>query len=465
MPTLEELTQGRSDVQARAEEIIQAIDGVPTPEQAEQLGTLNTQFEDFDGQLRSAEQATGIADKFRSRAGASQGATSAIYGGGEGGPGAAAGEGEQDQAVTPGELFLRSQAYGDWIGRFPNGGPAVGTEAQSGSMEYDQYRNLLGMPNATEKLRGFLSPMKARALITSADASAGHLVRPDFRGLLEPYIGYRPLTIRQLVTVIPVATDAIEYVVEATRVSNAAPVAESTALNSTVVSGQSWVTAGTKPEGGLTFAPRSDTVRTIAEWVAATRRILSDAPALRTYIDQYLTDDIAIELEDQMIAGGGGGENFTGILNTVGIQTAGPPGVNASMLDVIRTAKRLVRINARTNATAVLVNPVDGEAIDLLKWGSGATASGYQGQGPYGASDGPGRIWGIPYVESEAVPAGTALVGDFRRAVLFDREQTNISVGTANDDFLRNIVRVLAEMRAGFGVIRPSAFVAVDLVA
>jgi HK97 family phage major capsid protein len=57
----------------------------------------------------------------------------------------------------------------------------------------------------------------------------------------------------------------------------------------------------------------------------------------------------------------------------------------------------------------------------------------------------------------------TALVGDFRRAMLFDRETTSISIGTAGDDFIRNLVRVLAELRAGFVVIRPAAFVAVTL--
>jgi hypothetical protein len=38
-------------------------------------------------------------------------------------------------------------------------------------------------------------------------------------------------------------------------------------------------------------------------------------------------------------------------------------------------------------------------------------------------------------------------------------------VGTAGDDFIRNIVWVLAEMRAGFGVLRPRAFAIADLVA
>lgn len=38
------------------------------------------------------------------------------------------------------------------------------------------------------------------------------------------------------------------------------------------------------------------------------------------------------------------------------------------------------------------------------------------------------------------------------------QEQVTISVGTVDQDFIRNIVRVLAELWAGFGVIRPSAF-------
>ena len=49
--------------------------------------------------------------------------------------------------------------------------------------------------------------------------------------------------------------------------------------------------------------------------------------------------------------------------------------------------------------------------------------------------------------------------------MLFDREDVQVSVGTADQDFIRNIVRLLAETRLGFAVTRPAAFVEVDLVA
>jgi len=294
---------------------------------------------------------------------------------------------------------------------------------------------------------------KMRALTTANDASAGLFVQSLRRGLIEPGL-VRPLTIRQLVSVLPVTTDTIEYVKEASRISAAAPVAEATALTGT---------SGTKPEGGLTFATVTDTVKTIAEWVPATKRILADAPQVQAYIDEYLTRDLAEELEDQMVSGSGSGENFTGILNTAGVQTQAAL-ANDNNFDVIRRAKTLVRLNARTVATAAVLNPVDAQNMDIAKSGSAASPYGYWGAGPFGAGAGPQNLWGIPIVESEAVAAGTGLVGDFSRAILYDRESTQISVGTVNDDFIRNIVRILAELRAGFGVIRPKAFVHVTLV-
>ena len=57
------------------------------------------------------------------------------------------------------------------------------------------------------------------------------------------------------------------------------------------------------------------------------------------------------------------------------------------------------------------------------------------------------------------LPTGgcTALVGDFSKAVLFDRQSLSITLGTIIDQFVRNMITVLGEIWAGFGVIRPSA--------
>jgi HK97 family phage major capsid protein len=337
------------------------------------------------------------------------------------------GEGTGESA---GDLFVRSTSYQKWLQRFPGGGPAA-----EGTFTAD--------PVPIEG--GF------RSLITSADASAGTLVRPDYRGLLEPGL-VRPPRIRDLLTILPTSSDAAEYTREVSRVAAAAPVAEATAATGS---------SGLKPEGGLAFELKTAPVRTFAVWVPATKRIVSDAPALRAYVDSYLLGDLLTELEDQIVAGSGAGENFLGIINTPTVGTAGPPAGGQSMLHVLREGLRKVKLEGRTNPTAIAVHPTDGEAIDLLQVNN--EPNHFVGPGPYG--QGIKTVWGVPVIETDAIPEGFALVGDFRRAVLFDREQSAISIGTAGDDFLRNIVRVLAEARAGFAVVRPTAFVIVDLVA
>jgi HK97 family phage major capsid protein len=437
-------------------------EGVPeNDEQRDKLRTLDEKYKELLKNIEDGTQDQGAIDSFRAaKTGDDKDKPDLYSQDGDDGRDTKfrAGDNFSGQPYTPGEVFVRSEQYAEWIKRFPSGAPARG-DAMSDAVEFPVLSKMLGLITATDQMRagGTITPDKFRALLTASDAVAGQLIRPDYRGLLEPGL-LRPLTVRQLVTTIPTTTDAIEYVKEASRILGAAPVSEATQLLHT------GDTTATKPEGGLTFSLVQDVVRTIAEWVPATRRVLQDAPQLRAYIDSYLVDDLALELEDQIVAGNGTGQNFRGILNTVGVQTAGPPAGATNMLDVLRTARRLVVTNARTFPTAVLINPADAESIDLLKFG-GATPTAYVGSGPYtsGGSFNP-TIWGMNMVESEAIPPGNALVGDFRRAVLFDREATTITVGTAGDDFIRNIVRILAELRAGFGVIRPAAFVIADLV-
>jgi HK97 family phage major capsid protein len=187
--------------------------------------------------------------------------------------------------------------------------------------------------------------------------------------------------------------------------------------------------------------------------------VIADAPQLRAYIDEYLDADIQTELEDQIVAGDGVGENFTGLMTVARTQTLAAPTAPASNLDNIRKAITLVRVNARSEPNAIVLNPTDAQNIDLLKENN--EANNFVGPGPYGIG-GP-RMWGVAVVETDALTAGTALVGDFSKAVLFDRLALSITLGTINDQFIRNMVTVLGEIRAGFGVVRPAAFVKATL--
>jgi HK97 family phage major capsid protein len=179
-------------------------------------------------------------------------------------------------------------------------------------------------------------------------------------------------------------------------------------------------------------------VRTIALWVPAITRVVADAPQLRAYIDEYLDADIQTELEDQIVTGDGLGENLTGLMNVSGRQTLSAPTAPASNLDSIRQAKTLIRTNARSEPSAVVLNPTDAQNIDLLKRNN--EPNNFAGPGPYGVGAAP--LWNVPVVETNALSAGTALIGDFSKAVLFDRLSLSITLGTINDQFIRNMVTV-----------------------
>jgi len=57
-------------------------------------------------------------------------------------------------------------------------------------------------------------------------------------------------------------------------------------------------------------------------------------------------------------------------------------------------------------------------------------------------------------------------VGNFKTLILWDREQAGVQMTDShNDFFVRNLVAILAEARAAFGCLRPSAIVEMDLTA
>jgi HK97 family phage major capsid protein len=321
-----------------------------------------------------------------------------------------------------------------------------------------------------DQMKGLNSPAVAfdsKALITGvSDTSAGSLVIPDNLGLQVGLAGFqRELTIRDLITVGQTDSDQIDYVRVTAITNNAAPVAEATGaglLASTEAGGLTDAAGGLKPESGLTLEKVSTTVKTIAHWLPATKRALSDAAQIRTLIDTFLRYGLEEELEDQIVAGSGAGENFEGILTVAGTQAQA---WDTNLLVTTRKARTKVRTVGRARPTAYVLNPADNERIDLLRDDSGGAGTG---QFLFGSPAGlqVQTLWGLPRVESEAIPAGTGLVGDFRRAVLWDREQASIQVSDSHADFfVRNLVAILAEMRAGFGVIQPSAFVEIDLTA
>lgn len=335
------------------------------------------------------------------------------------------------------------------------------------SLEYKSLMDQFGSGHINAKARVQSSPMGVKALITGAsDTSGGAFVTTDRQSDFE-LLGRRPLTIRDLISVRQTTSDTVDFVQQTAQATSADVVAEATssAAPTTGASSGAALTLATgggyKPEGSIAFQVVTATVKTIAEWVPATKRGLADASQLRGLIDQELRDDLAETEEDEILNGSGTGEHLTGILNTSGIQAQAYAATVTDLDPLLETtlkAKTKVRTVGRSIASGYLLNPADWEKIQLAR-----LAKNPQNEAVAGAIP---TLHGLPVVESEAIAAGVGLVGDFRKAVLWDREQASITATDSHADFfIRNLVAILGEERVAFGVTRPKAFVSIDLTA
>jgi HK97 family phage major capsid protein len=326
-------------------------------------------------------------------------------------------------------------------------------------IDSDAYKGLVASGELTssaalgvKRLGEALKKDEFKALLTgAADLSGGAFITPDRIGYYP--LPLRPITLLDLITVGDTTSDLVEYVRQTSVTIAAGNVPEATDVTGT---------SGTKPQSDMAFDVVQTGVKQIAHWMAATRRALADVGQLRTIIDQVLRYGLDRRLEDQVLAGDGTGENLRGILNTTGLQSvpAGPQ----SHADKVHFGITKVLL-ANFQATGVVMNPLDWETIRLSREDTGGPGTGAYIFGPPSQA-GVETLWGRAVAQSPAIPQGTALVGDLRAAILWVREGVQILASDSHADFfIRNLVAVLAENRAAFGVPYPQAIAEVDLAA
>jgi HK97 family phage major capsid protein len=322
--------------------------------------------------------------------------------------------------------------------------PSVGLKGWTLDRVKQRYRHAQ-MLSAEEKA---LVVAGGPAVTTGGGTGAGAFIVPQQYGEMID-LPYRPLVMRDVVTVGNTGSEVIEYVrMTDVGTSNAAGVAEATNIST-----------GTKPESVAPGLLRiSTTVKTVAHWIPITKKAIADAPQMRTLVDGFLMNGLDQTLEDQMVQGDNTGENFQGILNTPGLSIQAYTAGTYPTLTTLRKGRTKSILIGRVTPNAILLNPNDWETIDLITDGEDRYLYG----GP--SALGTPRIWGLPVIEAEAIPAGVGLVGDFRNCILWDREQAAVQMSDSHSDFfIKNLVALLAELRAAFGILRPAGIVNCDL--
>ncbi len=218
-----------------------------------------------------------------------------------------------------------------------------------------------------------------------------------------------------------------------------------------------------KPAVDFSYVDAEATPGTIAGWVKIARQTLSDVPALADVIQRRLLTRTQLALEHEILSGDGsvsdrtGKPGIVGLLATTGLASVTPDAGDLVPDSIIDAIVDTLMIGAVPNVCAI--NPRDWST--LLKTKS-AGSQEYIAS-PFLATA--QQVWGVTLTPAVGVPQGKILVGDTNLALsLLWREGANIRVSDADsDDFTRNRVTVLCELRAALAIWVPSAFAVVEL--
>ena len=176
---------------------------------------------------------------------------------------------------------------------------------------------------------------------------------------------------------------------------------------------------------------------------------------LQSYLNGRLVYGLKLKEEAQLLKGSGVGLNINGLYTQASSYLN--PGVvvsNETGIDRLRIAMLQVQL-AEYDADAIVLNPIDWANIELTK----DSMNRYIIANPFGVTG--AVLWGKPVVPTQAMGLGEFLTGAFAMGAQgWDREDISVTVATQDqDDFIKNMVKILVEERVGLAVYRPEAFV------
>jgi HK97 family phage major capsid protein len=248
---------------------------------------------------------------------------------------------------------------------------------------------------------------------------------------------FRLLKIADVVPQGTTGSNAVEYTRELLFTNAAAETAE----------------GASKPESTLTFELATANIRTIAHIIKASKQVLDDAPMLQSYIDTRMRYGVELRKDQQLLTGNGTGQNISGMMDS-GNFTAFTPVTGDNALDSINRAIYLV-LAADYPPTAIIMNPADWGAIERLKVSD--TDDRYvigDPRNPIGPT-----LWGLPVVVSNAMTAGSFLVGSMPIAYqIWNRQNTVVEMFEQDDvNVQKNLVTIRAESRLTLATYRPAS--------
>jgi HK97 family phage major capsid protein len=250
------------------------------------------------------------------------------------------------------------------------------------------------------------------------------------------------LTVRNLLSARPTTMQLIDFVKVNAPLGKASPQTEASA----------------KAENAVTFTTASETVRTIATWIPASKQVMDDWSELSSFLMTSLPFYVNKEEELQLLAGAGSGVDLNGLItqstafNTSLLVAA----AGWNKIDIVGRAIQQVGAANEIQPTFIVCHPNDW-------WGMRLTKDSY---GRYILGDPQQMVnptlFGLTVVPTTNITNGTFLLGNgnSESSEIRDRMEMQVEISTEHSDyFTKNLIAIRAEKRLALVVKRPAAYI------
>lgn len=204
-----------------------------------------------------------------------------------------------------------------------------------------------------------------------------------------------------------------------------------------------------KTQADFDFVEAKTDVKKITSYIKTSKEALDDIASLAGEINAELLTLIALKKDSQLLSGDNTGNNLKGVLEYAQTFTGGSLAgtitapneydVLSAGITEIMTAEVISGEPAGFLPNYIVLNPVDVAKMKLTK--------DLNNNYIFPVAMGNNNVMEVPVISNARMTVGTFLIMDSTKSNVRIREDVNISIGYENDDFTKNLITILAEMR------------------
>lgn len=197
-----------------------------------------------------------------------------------------------------------------------------------------------------------------------------------------------------------------------------------------------------KPLASFELGVESSVAKKVAERMKASTELLYDVEGMTSLIENELRFEVEVAANTAALTGVGSATSPAGITTIASAYTLTTVKTTTpNNLDAIRAAIAQLRLLNFDRDIVAFINPVDAANMDLAKG-----SDGHYILPPFTTSDGQ-SLKGITIVEDNSIAVGFLLIGDMTKYKILMYQDFFVNWGLENDDFSKNLVTVIGEMR------------------